>query len=112
MVCIHCNNFTMYSASIPYSNTAKGVLQLAVSQGGGRRGGLTLTVLRTEVIRGKSATPFSRVLTEDSSKDSDVRSAATHSPYVTMLGLVMTRVYIVPVEVGTMSREVGWAGVY
>lgn len=42
----------------------------------------TRTVRRTDVSRGKSATPSPSVLTEDSRKESDVRSEATHSPYV------------------------------
>lgn len=40
----------------------------------------TRTVLRTEDSRGKSATPLPRVETEDSRRETEVRSEATQSP--------------------------------
>ncbi len=40
----------------------------------------TLAVFNTPTRRGKSETPLSSVLTEDSRKESEVRSAATQSP--------------------------------
>lgn len=41
----------------------------------------TLAVFSTLMRRGKSETPLSSVVTEDSRKESEVRSAATQSPY-------------------------------
>jgi hypothetical protein len=42
--------------------------------------GRTRTVLSTDDRRGKSCTPAPRVATDDSRKESDVRSDATQSP--------------------------------
>ncbi len=55
----------------------------------GTKGVYTLTVLRTEIRRGKSDTPVASVSTEDSRKEREVRSEVTQSPYVDRFGLVM-----------------------
>lgn len=63
---------------------------------GYEEGARTRTVLSTLTSRGKSATPLPSVDTDDSRKESEVRSAATQSPYeALLLGVIVVAIGVV-----------------